>query len=141
MLKNITVLWFLISCGMANASTMAPKLCSSEELNNLRAIWADMEKNGFEQAIASARIGMTAGDCVTPYSLESIAGRPHKQDAPRPSCAVMLTLSYDEPLAAEQAKWILDTVGTVYKTEAGVTIRLCARVSAPGPHPGVTVHN
>jgi hypothetical protein len=140
-MRKIIAISILLFSGLVNAHAPFPNLCKKEDLRKLKAIWTDMEKSGFDQARDDRGIGISVGDCTVPYSLETIAQQPHKMDAPGPYCGVIFTLSYDEALAAEQATWILDTVGTVYKTQAGISIRLCAKMSEAGPSPGVTVHN
>ncbi|HEY8272807.1 MAG TPA: hypothetical protein VIG33_18080, partial [Pseudobdellovibrionaceae bacterium] len=121
------------------ADSGVPSLCSSKDLKDMRAVWIDMERKGFDRARYKKGIGIIGGDCIKPYSLEESAGRRHKEDAPMPSCGIIFILNPE--LEAEQAAWILDTVGSYYTTKSGISMRLCSRVSIIGPHPGVTVHN
>lgn len=140
-MKKLMILSILILSGFANANVSAPKLCTKQDLQKLKFVWADMERNGFERARIERGIGVNAGDCITPFSLETAAGRRHPMNAPQPSCGVVFTLSYNKTLAAKQAAWILDTVGAKYITREGVSFRLCSKVSTMGPNPGATVHN
>jgi hypothetical protein len=140
-MKQMLALFVLIAGFTAQASSLKPELCSDQDLQNLTLIWKDMENNGFDQSRLEKGIGISAGDCIAPYTLEEAAGRPHRADAPRPSCGLVVTLSYDEATANRQAAWILDTVGSTYQTSEGVSLPICSKGSSVGPYPGATVHN
>jgi hypothetical protein len=140
-MKMFLALMLLFTSAVTNAqSQIFAKLCTKEDIPKLTAVLKDMQTNGFMQYILDQAIGYAPEDC-TPNSLEQIAGRPNSTDILKASCGIRLILNYDSKVAAEQAAWILDNAGDVYRTKDGISVQLCARKSRPSPVPGITVHN
>jgi hypothetical protein len=133
------VIVFVSLLSLAAHALNAPRLCSAKDLKVMGAIWKDMDITGFDKARYQQGIGVRGGDCDQAYTLEKSAGFPHKSDAPMPTCGIVFIL--DSERESDQAAWILNSVGSTYRTQAGLSMRLCSEISAPGPHPGVTVHN
>jgi hypothetical protein len=136
-----TIIFALLSVvsAAASANALAPKTCTSADYQVMREAWLELEASGFEQLRYQKGIGVQGGDCLDLHSLEHLAGRPHPADAPAPSCGIILFFSDDKK--TEQAAWVLDTLGTLYRTKSGGTLRVCGQVSQAGPTPGVTIHN
>lgn len=114
----------------ASAAVPPSQFCSADDQTKFRQVWLDMKEKGFDIELSQRGIGLQGGDCTNTYGLEQAAERPHKQDAPPPFCGVIAILGLGGSDSKAQAEYVLDSTGKVYTTEAGVTMRICARVQS-----------
>ncbi len=142
-MMKLTMFFFaLIMANTVNAQSGSGRdFCSQSDLKKLTVALDDMKSEEAFEALAQARVGSRIGDCE-PYSLQKIAKKNHRTDAPPPFCGLVLILSSNEKLASKQAIWILDNLGNSYTTAKGFKVRFCGKYSSgAGPRPGVTVRN
>ncbi len=89
-----------------------PELCQKRDFEAINQAFIEFEESGFGDQLYDKGIGTRIGDCNDIYSLLKIANFQHRQNAPKPSCAIIFI--FDQEMKTDQARWVLDELGGIF---------------------------